>query len=74
MDANALIVSLEDLLRSTIGEAIQSEVVKAGGLWPTLCDPHQLESAVLNLRINARDAMPKGGRISTALMRDATPR
>jgi len=38
--------------------------VLAIGLWPTLCDPNQLESALLNLCINARDAMPRGGRLS----------
>ncbi|MFC7554079.1 ATP-binding protein [Pseudoroseomonas wenyumeiae] len=39
-------------------------MVQAGGLWPTLVDPHQLENALLNLCINARDAMPKGGRLT----------
>jgi PAS domain S-box-containing protein len=55
--ANPLVASMEDLLRRTMGEAIQLELVLAGGLWLTLCDPNQLESAVLNLVINARDAM-----------------
>ncbi|WP_375460724.1 PAS domain-containing protein [uncultured Enterovirga sp.] len=63
-DANALVTSLEDLLRRTIGEAIGLEIVTAGGLWPTLCDPNQLESAILNLAINARDAMPNGGKLT----------
>ena len=40
------------------------EVVRAAGLWTTLCDPHQLESAILNLAINCRDAMPDGGRLT----------
>ena len=61
VDANALIVSMEDLLRRTSGEAIDIKVVPATDLWPTLCDPHQLENAILNLAINGRDAMPDGG-------------
>ncbi|MGY2053178.1 PAS domain S-box protein [Methylobacterium sp. JK268] len=64
VNANTLVTSLEDLLRRTIGEAIGLEIVTAGGLWPTLCDPHQLESAILNLAINARDAMPDGGKLT----------
>ena len=64
VSANALISDMEDLLRRTLGERISLEIVTAGGLWPTLCDPHQLENAVLNLAINARDAMPDGGRLT----------
>jgi PAS domain S-box-containing protein len=64
VDANRLVTSMEDLLRRTLGETIQLEIVTAGGLWLTECDPHQLESAVLNLAINARDAMPEGGRLT----------
>jgi len=63
VDVNSLVVSMEDLLRRTLGEAIQMEFVTADGLWLTRCDPHQLESAILNLAINARDAMPNGGRL-----------
>ncbi|MCG2594459.1 response regulator [Ramlibacter sp. XY19] len=59
--ANQLVATMEELLRRTLGETIRLELVLAGGLWTTLCDPHQLESAILNLCINARDAMPDGG-------------
>jgi signal transduction histidine kinase len=59
--ANPLIASTEDLLRRTMGEKIQLELVLAGDLWPTLCDQNQLENSLLNLAINARDAMPDGG-------------
>ncbi|MDO8399417.1 MAG: PAS domain-containing protein [Bradyrhizobium sp.] len=66
VDSNALVVSLEDLLRRTIGETIDLEISAAEDLWGTLCDPNQLESALLNLAINARDAMPDGGRLVIA--------
>jgi signal transduction histidine kinase len=62
--ANQLIAPMEELLRRTLGEKIRLELVLSGGLWTTLCDPHQLESAILNLCINARDAMPDGGRLT----------
>ncbi len=62
--ANPLIASMEELLRRTMGEKYQLEFVLAAGLWTTLCDPHQLEAAILNLAINARDAMPDGGQLT----------
>ena len=64
VDANRLVVGMDDLLRRSLGEAIALHTVTAEGLWPTLCDPHQLESAILNLAINARDAMPGGGTLT----------
>ena len=62
-DVNRLVEGLEELLRRTVGPAVELEVSGAAGLWPILVDPNQLENAVLNLCINARDAMPAGGRI-----------
>jgi CheY-like chemotaxis protein len=63
-DANRRIARMDDLLRRSLGERIEIETVLAAGLWTTLADPSQLENVVLNLAINARDAMPGGGRLT----------
>lgn len=63
VDLNALVQSLRELLRRTSGESITLEMELAPEVWATRCDPNQLESAILNLAINARDAMPQGGRL-----------
>ena len=65
-DVNLLIAGMEDLLRRTITEAIRLAIDPAPDIWATLCDPHQLENAILNLVINARDAMPDGGILTIA--------
>jgi len=64
VNVNRLVADMEELVRRTVGPAIVVEVVTAGGLWTTLIDPGQLENALLNLCINARDAMPDGGRLT----------
>jgi signal transduction histidine kinase len=64
IDANKMIGSMSDLLHSTLGEQIQIEAVTAGGLWMTHADAQQLESAIINIAINARDAMPGGGKLT----------
>ena len=64
LDVNDLVHSLDDLLRRTLGENVQLHFELAPGLWPARSDANQLESALLNLAINARDAMPGGGRLS----------
>ena len=59
--------AMDDLLRRALGEAIEIESAVAGGLWNIAADPHQLENVILNLAINARDAMPDGGKLTLEL-------
>jgi signal transduction histidine kinase/ActR/RegA family two-component response regulator len=68
IDTNQRIRSMEELLRRTLGETIDLEFVLGGGLWATNVDPGQLENALLNVVVNARDAMPNGGRLTVETM------
>ena len=64
VDLNTVVDDVEDLLRRTLGEAYEFRVAKAPGLWAVEVDPGQLQNALLNLVLNARDAMPQGGRLT----------
>ena len=63
-DVNRLVSGMEELIRRTVGPSADIHVVGAAGLWTAMIDPSQLENALLNLCINARDAMPDGGTIT----------
>jgi len=64
LDIGVLAVSMADLLRRTLGEQVSLTIEMAPDLWPAVADDNQLESAILNLAINARDAMPGGGQLT----------
>ena len=64
LDLNKAIVAEAEFLQRTLGEAIEVEAVGGGGLWRVEADPNEFESALLNLAINARDAMPDGGKLT----------
>jgi len=64
VDVDELVKSVAELIQRTAGPSVQVELRMGDSLWPVLCDPNQLESALLNLAINARDAMPDGGRFT----------
>ncbi len=67
-DVNALVRGVEELLRRSLGERVRLELALAAGLWRTRVDQGQLENALVNLAINARDAMPKGGSLTIETM------
>ncbi|AAZ37512.1 response regulator [Pseudomonas savastanoi pv. phaseolicola] len=62
-DIDLLVAGMDELIRRTVGPAIDMQVIASRGLWSTLVDPHQLENSLLNLCINAKDAMPDGGQL-----------
>jgi CheY-like chemotaxis protein len=64
IDINALVNGLSDMVHRTLGETIAVETVLGAGLWRVEVDPNELEAAILNLAVNARDAMPEGGRLT----------
>jgi two-component system, NtrC family, sensor kinase len=64
IDVNRLLNGLSDFLRRALGEDISLEIVGGGGAWPVETDPAELEAVILNLAVNARDAMPEGGKLT----------
>lgn len=64
IDANRLVMGMRDLLTRTINESVRIELVTSAGLWKIYADLNQLENVILNLSVNARDAMPEGGRLT----------
>ena len=64
LNINALVGGMSEILHRTLGETVRIETVLAGGLWNVHADPNELENILLNLAVNARDAMPVGGRLT----------
>jgi two-component system NtrC family sensor kinase len=64
LDLDRLLHRLSEFFRRTLGEDISLEIVGGGGVWPIEADPVELETAILNLVVNARDAMPSGGKLT----------
>jgi signal transduction histidine kinase/CheY-like chemotaxis protein len=64
LDPDRLVAGMSDLLNRSLGETVKLEIVSSPGLWRVEADPNQLEAAILNLAVNARDAMPRGGRLT----------
>jgi signal transduction histidine kinase/DNA-binding response OmpR family regulator len=64
LDPNKMVSGMAEMLRRTLGEQVRLEAVFAGGLWRGFADPSQLETTILNLALNARDAMPEGGKLT----------
>jgi PAS domain S-box-containing protein len=67
LNPGRVVRGMEELVRRAVGETVEVETVVSASLWNTMLDPHQLENVVLNLAINARDAMPGGGRLTIEL-------
>jgi signal transduction histidine kinase len=64
IDVNRLLTGLSEFLQRALGEHIALEIVGAAGLWPAEVDPAELETAIVNIAVNARDAMPDGGKLT----------
>lgn len=64
LDVNDLVSGMSAILHRTLGSRVELSTILGGDLWPTKVDPNELESAIVNLAVNARDAMPEGGRLT----------